>query len=78
MAELGEIQDTITASKRDALVGREVQVLVDEPGVGRTHREAPEIDGIVRVPQTLGVGTFSTVTITAAMGPDLEAREVAP
>jgi ribosomal protein S12 methylthiotransferase len=46
---------------------------VDEIGVGRTHREAPEIDGIVSVPQTLPVGEFATVEITGAMGPDLEA-----
>ena len=46
---------------------------MDETGIGRTHREAPEIDGIVAVPQTLGVGTFATVTVTGAAGPDLEA-----
>lgn len=72
--ELRELQDRITATKRDALVGRRVEVLVDEIGVGRTHREAPEIDGIVSVPQTLEVGTFATVSVTAALGPDLEAR----
>ena len=45
----------------------------DEIGVGRTHREAPEIDGIVAVPHHLGVGTMATLTVTAAQGPDLEA-----
>ncbi len=73
LAELRELQDTITAGRRDQLVGRRVEVLVDETGIGRTHREAPEIDGIVAVPQTLGVGTFATVTVTGAAGPDLEA-----
>jgi ribosomal protein S12 methylthiotransferase len=74
LAELRELQDGITATRRDVLVGREVEVLVDRTGVGRTHREAPEIDGIVVVPHTLGVGTFATLTVTAAVGPDLEAR----
>ena len=69
--ELGEIQDRITANRRDALIGRTVTVLVDEPGVGRTHREAPEIDGIVIVPSALPVGRFSDVTVTGALGPDL-------
>ena len=46
---------------------------MDEPGVGRTHREAPEIDGIVSVPRSLRTGTFASVTVTAAMGCDLEA-----
>jgi len=74
LAELREMQDSITAEKRDELIGRTVEVLVDEPGVGRTHREAPEIDGIITVPQTLAVGEFATVEITGAMGPDLEAE----
>lgn len=73
LGELQEMQDTITATRRDRLVGREVKVLVDEPGIGRTHREAPEIDGIISVPHDLPVGTFQTVTVTAAIGPDLEA-----
>ena len=73
LRELTEAQDAITAAKRDALVGRRVEVLVDAPGVGRSHREAPEIDGIVSIPETLAVGTFATVTVTGAAGPDLEA-----
>ncbi len=78
LAELRELQDDITAQKRDELIGRRVEVLVDEPGVGRPHREAPEIDGIVSVPQTLPVGEFATVEITSAMGPDLEAEGPVP
>lgn len=74
LAELSELQDTITATKRDELIGSEVEVLVDEPGVGRSYREAPEIDGIISVPQTLEVGTIQTLTVSAAIGPDLEAR----
>ena len=73
LAELGELQDTITARRRDLLIGRRVEVLVDEPGVGRTHREAPEIDGVVHVPASLAAGTFAEVTVSAAAGCDLEA-----
>jgi ribosomal protein S12 methylthiotransferase len=73
LLELTELQDRITASRRDALVGERVEVLVDEPGVGRTHREAPEIDGVVAVPAGLAVGAFAAVTVTGAAGPDLEA-----
>ena len=74
LAELRELQDTITAAGRDVLIDRVVEVLVDETGVGRTHREAPEIDGIVSVPHTLEVGSFAKLTVTNASGPDLEAR----
>ncbi len=73
LAELRELQDDITAAKRDLLVGSEVRVLVDEPGIGRSHREAPEIDGVIVVPDTLEVGDFHDLTVTATMGPDVEA-----
>ena len=78
LGELTEIQDRITADRRDELIGRTVEVLVDEPGVGRTHREAPEIDGVVSVPADLPVGTFQSVTVTGALGPDLEAMALGP
>ncbi|HEX2574836.1 MAG TPA: 30S ribosomal protein S12 methylthiotransferase RimO [Aquihabitans sp.] len=73
LAELRELQDRITAGKRDDLIGRRVEVLVDTPGVARTHREAPEIDGVVSVPDALPAGTFASLTVTGATGPDLEA-----
>jgi ribosomal protein S12 methylthiotransferase len=77
LAELGELQDRITASRRDALVGRTVEVLVDRPGVGRSHREAPEIDGVVHIPEDLVPGTFVEVDILAALGPDVDGAPVA-
>jgi len=70
LAELRERQDVITAAKRDGLVGEVVEVLVDTPGVARSHREAPEIDGIVTVPPSLAVGELHRVRITGAEGPD--------
>jgi ribosomal protein S12 methylthiotransferase len=74
LSELSEMQDNITFSRRDDLIGRTVNVLVDEPGVARSHREAPEIDGIIEVPTSLEVGKFYDVTVTSAMGPDLVAE----
>lgn len=73
LAELREMQDSITAQRRDLLIGRGVEVLVDESGVGRSHREAPEIDGIISVPHDLVVGNTYDLTVTGAMGPDLDA-----
>ena len=73
LAELRDLQDTITASRRDDLIGATVEVLVDQPGVGRSHREAPEIDGVVNVPTELTVGSLVKVRITGAAGPDLDA-----
>lgn len=74
IAELRELQDAITAAKRDDLIDEVVEVLVDEPGVGRSHREAPQIDGIVRVPESLATGSFAKVRIVDAEGPDLVAE----
>jgi ribosomal protein S12 methylthiotransferase len=71
IAELREMQDAITASRRDDLIGETVNVLVDERGIGRTRREAPSIDGVVHVSDDLEVGKFFDVTIADAMGPDL-------
>ncbi|MDE3086757.1 MAG: 30S ribosomal protein S12 methylthiotransferase RimO [Acidobacteriota bacterium] len=71
LRECAELQDAVTAERRSALVGETVDVLVDEPGVGRSHREAPEIDGIVHVPATMAVGAIGTVQVTGAAGPDL-------
>ena len=76
LAELRELQDQITAESRDALIGRQVEVLVDQPGIGRTHREAPEIDGIVNVPSRLEVGVIHTLEVSDAAGPDLIAAPV--
>ncbi|MCP4227199.1 MAG: 30S ribosomal protein S12 methylthiotransferase RimO [Actinomycetia bacterium] len=74
--ELRSLQDSITVSKRDALIGHRLEVLVDQPGQARSEREAPEIDGIIHVPVDLAVGQFHTVKVTAALGPDLEAKVV--
>ena len=76
LRELSELQDRITARRRDELIGQSVSVLVDEVGVGRTFREAPEIDGIVNVPDGLEVGAFHDVAIASALGPDLIAEGV--
>jgi ribosomal protein S12 methylthiotransferase len=71
IAELREIQDAITAERRDALLGETVTVLVDEPGIARSFREAPEIDGVVQVPESLEVGRFHSVVVEQVFGPDL-------
>ena len=76
LAELREMQDDITSRRRDMMIGRTVRVLVDEAGQARSSREAPEIDGVIEVPDELAVGQFHDVTIIDAMGPDLVASSV--
>lgn len=81
LRECSEVQDPITAALRDSLVGTEAQVLIDSTeggdAVGRTHREAPEIDGVVRVSEAFArPGALITVRIREAIGPDLIADPV--
>lgn len=76
LRECAELQDAITAAKRDALVGQTHEVLVDAPGRGRTVHEAPEIDGIVHVPDDLAVGDLVELALVGAEGPDLRAVPV--
>jgi ribosomal protein S12 methylthiotransferase len=73
LRECAELQDGITAARRDLLVGERRQVLVDAPGRGRTVHEAPEIDGIVHLPDDTVAGELLDVVMTAAVGPDLYA-----
>jgi len=75
LAELRELQDNISAERRDLLLGETIEVLVDEPGIARSFREAPEIDGVVQVPEHLEVGRFHTVVVDQVFGPDLIAVE---
>lgn len=74
LREVSELQDTITATRRDRLVGTTQTLLIDAPGVGRSVAECPEIDGIVMVDESLPVGSLVEVEIVASHGTDLEAR----
>lgn len=85
LAELAAVQEPITGAARAALVGSTVEVLVDEiiddVAIGRTHREAPEIDGVVRIADVTYArpGAIVRVVVTDVEGPDLDAvAAVAP
>jgi ribosomal protein S12 methylthiotransferase len=77
-----EVQDRVLAETQEAWVGRRLEVLVErvEAGgaaEGRSFREAPDTDGVVRVegaPGGLRVGEYLPVVVTAAEGPELLAR----
>jgi ribosomal protein S12 methylthiotransferase len=82
LRECEAVQEPITRAARDALVGREVEVLVDAASddgtlVGRTHREAPEIDGVVQLHAEFArPGAVVRAHVTEAIGPDLVAKSV--
>jgi len=85
LRECDEIQAPLTTAARDDLVrrGAELEVLVEATdedtgdAVGRTHREAPEIDGIVRLDgASARSGSFVRAKATGALGPDLVAAPI--
>jgi ribosomal protein S12 methylthiotransferase len=55
------------------MVGRKLTVLIEQPGVGRSSMDAPDIDATVIVDQALPVGSFAEVTIKDWRGYDLVA-----
>jgi ribosomal protein S12 methylthiotransferase RimO len=74
------IQEEVTGLANAAQVGRRMEVLIDqvEDGVpvGRTYREAPDIDGMITL-DAGRPGEWMLAEITAAYGVDL-AAEVVP
>jgi ribosomal protein S12 methylthiotransferase len=72
-ARFMKTQEAISAGKLQAKVGRTIQVLVDEPGLGRSSADAPEIDGVVRFDGGKA-GQFRDVMIDRADAHDLYGR----
>jgi ribosomal protein S12 methylthiotransferase len=74
-------QQEISLEANQAQVGRRLDVLLEGQGeglsVGRSYRDAPEIDGMVILPGELPVGEIVATRITGAMEYDLIA-EVEP
>ena len=68
-----QAQEAISARKLKARVGRTLKVIVDEPGVGRSSADAPEIDGVVRF-KGGKAGEFRDVLIDRADAHDLHGR----
>lgn len=71
LAEVSELQDRITANRRNNKIGTEVLALVETQGIARSYMEAPEIDGVLKVDPNLRVGSFVKVKVTGSEGPDL-------
>jgi ribosomal protein S12 methylthiotransferase len=79
LRHLTTIQEDVTESRHAEWLGRVDRVLVDQVEddvpIGRSHRQAPEIDGVVRL-DAGRVGEWVTVEYTGVFGPDMEGRVV--
>ena len=72
---LMELQQTISLQVNQSYVGKTLDVLVegynDGVSIGRSYRDAPEIDGMVLVEGRANVGDIVPVRITGALAYDL-------
>lgn len=80
--QLMELQQGISLERNRELIGKELDVLVesvDETGtsIGRSYRDAPEIDGVVKITGAgFELGAFTRVRIAKADTYDLSAEAV--
>lgn len=69
------LQQKISRSKNKSFIGKELDVLIEGAGdgvsIGRSYRDAPEVDGVVIVRGELPVGGFARVKIKQAIEYDL-------
>jgi ribosomal protein S12 methylthiotransferase len=74
-ARVMELQQPISLASNRAFIGRTLEVLIEGQdsglSVGRSYRDAPEIDGLVLVQGILPVGEIARVHITDALEYDL-------
>jgi ribosomal protein S12 methylthiotransferase len=73
-------QQSISRRKNSAFIGKRLEVLLEGTGdgvtVGRSYRDAPEIDGVVLIREELRPNRLVTVKITDALEYDLIGRVV--
>jgi ribosomal protein S12 methylthiotransferase len=74
-AELMALQQQISLEINQKMIGQTLSILVEGNGdgisIGRSYRDAPEIDGLIIVPGELAVGKIVPVRIDGAMTYDL-------
>jgi ribosomal protein S12 methylthiotransferase len=72
------LQQQISLEKNQTFVGKRLPVLIEGAGdgisLGRSYRDAPEIDGMVIIEEEVPVGEILPVQITGAMVYDLVGR----
>jgi len=80
------LQQRISLARNQAQVGRTLEILAEGSGevsgkkepvtLARSYRDAPEVDGLVVLPEVLPAGTMARARITGAMEYDLVGERV--
>jgi len=68
---LMKLQRAISRRRNELFVEKTMRVLVERPGVGRSYRDAPEIDGVIYFEGEAKPGSFINVKIQKAGDYDL-------
>lgn len=76
LKELMQVQARISRRNLQHLRGRKLTVLMDAADTGRTEWDAPEIDGVVNLPETAKTGTYITALVTNTRTHDIVGRPV--
>ncbi|HTX78541.1 MAG TPA: 30S ribosomal protein S12 methylthiotransferase RimO [Longilinea sp.] len=78
VARLMELQESISLAKNQAWVGKTLDVLIEgndkDISVGRSYRDAPEIDGLTIIEGQAPIGEIVKTHVTGAMVHDLTAQ----
>ncbi|MBC7331862.1 MAG: 30S ribosomal protein S12 methylthiotransferase RimO [Synergistetes bacterium] len=69
--KLMKLQAEISEERNNLFIGKVLRVLVERPGIARSYRDTPEIDGLVYLDENVSPGTFVKVKITKAREYDL-------
>ena len=78
-AELMELQQEVAFAQAEEMIGREVLVMIEgkvadeDAYVGRTYRDAPNVDGLIFIntQEEMMSGDFARVRVTGALEYDL-------
>ena len=71
-----ELQQKIAAQTAEGFLGKTIRVLVEQPNLGRTAADAPEVDCRVVLTKPCDVGTFIDATVVGSQVYDLVAEPV--
>jgi ribosomal protein S12 methylthiotransferase len=80
LAQLMQVQEDVSLALNEGFLGRRLRVLVEEVGpteaTGRSYRDAPEVDGVVKIAPAAGLeaGEFVEVEIIEAEVHDLRGK----
>jgi len=80
LALLMELQQQISLEKHQQFIGRSLDVLIEGHGdglsIGRSYRDAPEIDGLIFVEGALEIGAILRVQIDSVLPYDLKGHPI--